>query len=579
MSTPRPRIQRLPVQLANQIAAGEVVERPASVVKELVENAVDAGADRIEVEIAAGGEQLIRIRDNGGGIARDELALALSRHATSKVTSLSDLERIASLGFRGEALASIASVSRLSLISRTVDEASAWMLRGDCPETAAPEPAAHPPGTSVEVRDLFHNTPARRKFLRSQRTEFAHVLEVVKRIALSRYELALSLRHNGRNVLDLAPAPDRAACERRLARIFGPAFLRHGRFLEFEAGELRLWGWVATPGFTRSQQDLQYFYVNGRSVRDRVVTHAVRRAFENTLPEGRQPAYVLYLELDPLRVDVNVHPTKHEVRFREARLVHDFIVSRLERALRDPMENASAPAFDSAPPAESRAQSVRGERAAPARPRRAVAEPRQSYRALHGSGARASAPRSGRLGRPLGRVGRYLLTETAGQVLALDLRAAGGELFRARLTPAPGECVRSQPLLLPVSLQVPESQAGLVETPGSELRDLGFDLERAGPDTVLVRGMPAPLARLESAPLVATVLAERAAGTGLQDLREALARAGADQLPGGIEPDRLLQDLQICLGESIIDSRFCRALSEQVLARLFDTPKHERSSA
>lgn len=565
-SRPHPRIQRLPVQLANQIAAGEVVERPASVVKELMENAVDAGADRIEVEIAAGGERLIRVRDNGSGIAREELALALSRHATSKLTRLEDLERIASLGFRGEALASIASVSRLSLTSRTAEGESAWMLRGEDPETADPEPAAHPIGTSVEVRDLFHNTPARRKFLRSPRTEFAHVFEVVKRVGLGRYELGLSLRHNGRSVLDVPPAPERAARERRLARIFGPGFLRHARFLEFEASGLRLWGWAATPQFTRSQQDLQYFYVNGRSVRDRVVTHAVRRAFQETLPEGRQPAYVLYLELDPRRVDVNVHPTKHEVRFREARLVHDFIVSGLERALHERPAPRSADV--SAAPSGRSVGVERGQRPSARR----VAEAVRGY-------APSGRVRESAVPRPLGCVGRYLLAGVGDRVWALDLRAAGERLFLARLTPDAGEPVRSQPLLLPQSVSVAEGRAALVEARDPELQQLGFDLERAGPAAVLVRGLPAPLARLEAGALVAAVLEARASGARGQPLREALARAAAARLPGNLDLGRFLQELETALGTGVGQSPIWRRLSEQDLAACFQAPELERSPA
>ncbi|WP_416137566.1 DNA mismatch repair endonuclease MutL [Halomonas sp. HK25] len=334
MSEPRP-IRVLDPRLANQIAAGEVVERPSSVVKELVENAIDAGSRRIEVELEAGGTRLIRVRDDGSGIGEEDLPLALSRHATSKIVSLEELEGVASLGFRGEALASISSVSRLELVSNAAEDPTAgWRVvaegRNMEPRVS---PAPHSRGTSVTVRDLFFNTPARRKFLRMEKTEFGHVEEAFRRQALSRYDIGWTLRHNQKTLHQLRPGDDQGSRERRIAALLGKAFLENALHLDLEASGLRLWGWVGLPTHSRAQADQQYFFVNGRVVRDRLVAHAVRQAYRDVLFSGRHPVFVLYLEVDPAVVDVNVHPTKHEVRFRDGRLVHDFLFSSLHRAL------------------------------------------------------------------------------------------------------------------------------------------------------------------------------------------------------------------------------------------------------
>lgn len=320
-------IQILPPQLANQIAAGEVVERPASVVKELVENSIDAGATRIDIDIERGGAKLIRIRDNGCGISKDELALALARHATSKIATLDDLEAILSLGFRGEALASISSVSRLTLTSRTADQQEAWQAYAEGRDMAVTvKPAAHPQGTTLEVLDLFYNTPARRKFMRTEKTEFGHIDEVVRRIALARFDVTINLTHNGKMVRQYRAVAEGAPRERRLGAICGTAFLEQALAIEWQHGDLALRGWVADPaGTTSALAETQYCYVNGRMMRDRLINHAIRQACEEKLGADRQPAYVLYLDIDPHQVDVNVHPAKHEVRFHQSRLVHDFI--------------------------------------------------------------------------------------------------------------------------------------------------------------------------------------------------------------------------------------------------------------
>jgi DNA mismatch repair protein MutL len=328
------RIEVLSPRLANQIAAGEVVERPANVVKELVENSLDAGANRIEVDVEQGGVKLIRIRDNGFGIEKSDLPLSLSRHATSKIKDLDDLESVQSLGFRGEALASIASVSRLVLSSHEQESDEAWQVQAEGRDMATEvKPCAHPVGTTIEMRDLFFNTPARRKFLRTEKTEFNHLEEVVKRMALSRYDVSFQLRHNQKVIHSLRPCTSEFDREKRVASLLSAQFMKEAVSIDMEGAGLKLWGWVGLPTFSRSQADMQYFFVNGRIVRDKLVAHAIRQAYQDVLYHGRHSAFVLYLELDPALVDVNVHPTKHEVRFRDGRLVHDFLFRSLHKAL------------------------------------------------------------------------------------------------------------------------------------------------------------------------------------------------------------------------------------------------------
>lgn len=337
-------IRLLDNRLANQIAAGEVVERPASVVKELLENSLDAGARRVTVEVENGGVKLIRIRDDGHGIAKNDLALALSRHATSKISELEDLEGVATLGFRGEALASVSSVSRLTLTSNVEGQESGWQVRTEGRDMdAIVNPAPHPIGTTLEVKDLFFNTPARRKFLRTEKTEFSHLEEVVKRLALSRFDVGFTLRHNQRSVHQLRPAVTQAEKDRRVASLCSPKFIENAVIVDVEASGLKLWGWVGLPTFSRSSADLQYFFVNGRVIRDKLVAHAVRQAYRDVLYSGRHPTFVLYLDLDPSMVDVNVHPTKHEVRFRDGRTVHNFLFSTLHRALGEVTPDAQLP--------------------------------------------------------------------------------------------------------------------------------------------------------------------------------------------------------------------------------------------
>jgi len=326
----------LPARLANQIAAGEVVERPASVVKELVENSLDAGATKLHIDIEKGGSKRIRIIDNGSGINKDELCLALSRHATSKIKNLDDLESIASLGFRGEALASISSVARLTLTSKPKSQSSAWQACAQGRDMdVTVQPAAHPDGTTIDVQDLFFNTPARRKFLRTDKTEFTHIDEVIRRIALARFDVAITLTHNGKIIRQYQGLRNKAQYGKRVAKICGQKFIDHALTIDCQHDDLHLWGWVATPDFVRNQNDLAYSYVNGRMMRDKLINHAIRQAYADLLPSEGYAAFVLYLELDHREVDVNVHPAKHEVRFHQGRYVHDFIYSVIHQAISD----------------------------------------------------------------------------------------------------------------------------------------------------------------------------------------------------------------------------------------------------
>ena len=515
-STPHP-IRLLPAQLVDQIAAGEVIERPASVVKELVENALDAGASRVEVEVEQGGAKLIRVRDDGHGIAQADLVLALSRHATSKVASLADLERVASLGFRGEALPSIASVSRLSLVSRTASAEHAWCVDGGSGEVG---PAAHPPGTTVEVRDLFYNTPARRKFLRGERTELDHIEQTVRRLALARFDVAFQLRHNRRDALAAAAALERPDQEQRLGGLLGPAFLEHCLYLEHEAAGLRLHGWVGLPAFARSQADLQFFFVNGRIVRDRLVTHAVRAAFQDVLHNSRHPAYVLYLDLDPVLVDVNVHPAKHEVRFREGRLVHDFLFRTLHEALARPVPSAAPEA--AVPALDARAVPD------PWQPRPAglglgVAEPALAYAAaldwqaptagLRDGDATAAEPaRAPPLGFALAQLhGVYVLAQNEEGLVLVDMHAAHERITYERLKAAQGGAgVPSQPLLVPVSVAVSPREAELAEAEAGAFAQLGLEIDRIGAGTLAVRAVPVLLRGADPERLVRDLLADLA---------------------------------------------------------------------
>ncbi|WP_346842617.1 DNA mismatch repair endonuclease MutL [Metapseudomonas otitidis] len=545
------RIHLLSPRLANQIAAGEVVERPASVIKELLENSLDAGARRIDVEVEQGGVKLLRVRDDGCGIPSDDLPLALARHATSKIRDLDDLERVMSLGFRGEALASISSVARLTMTSRTADADQAWQVETEGRDMEARvQPAAHPVGTSVEVRDLFFNTPARRKFLRAEKTEFEHLQEVIRRLALARFDVAFHLRHNGKTVFALHEARDEISRARRVASVCGSAFLEQALPIQVERNGLHLWGWVGLPTFSRSQADLQYFYVNGRMVRDKLVVHAVRQAYRDVLYNGRHPTFVLFLELDPAAVDVNVHPTKHEVRFREGRTVHDFLYGTLHRALGEvrPEDQLAAPAAvapvvrptgleagEFGPQGEmSLAANVlerpvaepawrptvsSGGYAPPSRSTGPVgtAEAQAAYREYFAplpDSAPVSLPESQGDVPPLGYAlaqlkGIYILAENAQGLVLVDMHAAHERITYERLKIAmASEGLKGQPLLVPESLAVSQREADCAEEHATWFQRLGFELQRLGPESLAIRQTPALLKQAEASQLVRDVLSD-----------------------------------------------------------------------
>ncbi|WP_417330897.1 DNA mismatch repair endonuclease MutL [Halomonas cupida] len=595
------RIQVLDPRLANQIAAGEVVERPASVVKELVENAIDAGSTRIEVEIEAGGSRLIKVRDDGSGISEEDLPLSLSRHATSKITSLEELEGVASLGFRGEALASISSVSRLELVSNTdEDPRNGWRVvaEGRRMEPRV-SPAPHPRGTSVLVRDLFFNTPARRKFLRTEKTEFGHVEESFRRQALSRFDIGWVLRHNQKTLHQLPLAQTDDERERRLKSLLGKNFLDNALTLDIEVGSLRLWGWVGLPTHSRAQADQQYFFVNGRVVRDRLVAHAIRQAYRDVLFHGRHPVFVLYLDVDPAVVDVNVHPTKHEVRFRDGRMVHDFLFSSLHRALgearaghtepnageaheeldvdpetgeiRQPaaardaspqqamsqqsmsQQTGPQPAWQQQPMALHARRDDEGGGVTPDRVRAFM----DGYRQLHPDHEQnlltpqPGAPRAGGMAAdqalaergspeprtmmgvaeaprpmptmpeedatqspPLGYAvaqlhGIYIVAQNAQGMILVDMHAAHERIVYERMkSQVHGGALDAQPLLVPVSLAASASEVETAESERDAFSRLGVELDAAGPETLLVRQVPALLADADVEPLVREMLAD-----------------------------------------------------------------------
>ncbi|MCB1690341.1 MAG: DNA mismatch repair endonuclease MutL [Halioglobus sp.] len=536
-----PKIQLLSSRLANQIAAGEVVERPASVVKEVLENSLDAGATRVDIDVEAGGSKLIRVRDNGSGIPAEDMELALARHATSKITSLEDLECVGSLGFRGEALASIGSVSRLTLTSNANEqgsEGSSAACEGREMEVQR-KPAPHPRGTTVEVRDLFFNTPARRKFLRTEKTEFNHLEEVVKRLALSRFDVAFTLRHNGKVVHSLKAASLQAESQRRVAAICGPAFMEQAIAIESAVPPYRLSGWVGLPTFSRSQADLQYFFVNGRVIRDRLIAHAVKQAYRDVLYHGRHPAFVLYLELDPAQVDVNVHPTKHEVRFRDGRAVHNFIFSSLHRALADVRpgrESGGDPlaerllatddgmAIDTAT-GEIRSQSplAWGAPTAAGRPGMAgraygssaptaaqVGAQLQGYSRLHGLPAAGTPEEVPPLGYALAQLkGVYVLAENAHGLVLVDMHAAHERITYERLKAARDESgIRSQPLLVPQSVAVSQREVQVATEHSALFQRLGLAVEEGGEESLVIRQIPVVLRDSNVEQLVRDVLAD-----------------------------------------------------------------------
>ena len=515
-------IQVLADELISQIAAGEVIERPASVVKELVENALDAGARRIEVELERGGIGSIRVRDDGAGIAAAEIALALTRHATSKISSLDDLEKVATLGFRGEALPSIASVSRLSLTSRPVDSAHAWSVQVRDGAVGLPAPAAHPAGTAVEVRDLFFNVPARRKFLRTEQTEFQHVVRMLERLALSRFEVGFSLVHNGRQVWSLPPADSPAERLARVAAICGDEFAAHVIELRHDIENLRLSGWLALPTFSRSQSDLQFAFLNGRFVRDKLLGSAARLAYRDVLFHGRFPAYLLYLELDPAMVDVNAHPQKLEVRFRDSHRIHDFVFRTVERALAETRPTAASAG---SAPLDWLSGSVRldaartpGFGAGTANQARfALPEARQSapYAGADGlhAGLRDTVQEEPAAAAPLGYAiaqlhGVYILAQSADGLVLGDMHAAHERVTYERMKGLLSGRVAQQRLLVPEILKVGAAAADAAEAHAGEFAALGFEVARLAPGELALRGIPSSLVGRDPSAIVHDVLSD-----------------------------------------------------------------------
>lgn len=521
-----PTIARLPDLLISQIAAGEVVERPASVLKELLENSLDAGSKAIQVHLEEGGVKLIRVTDDGCGIAQDQLGLALTRHATSKIATLDDLERVGTLGFRGEALASVASVARLTLTSRERGAAHAWKLRGE--PGAEPEPAALMAGTVVEMRDLYFNTPARRKFLKSESTEFAHCADAVKRVALTRPDVAFSLTHNGRSLFQLAPA-DRP---RRIADLLGDDFVGAARAVDAQSGPLSVAGFAIDPTRATDAKDGQFVFVNGRFVRDKVIAHALREAYRDVLHGSRQPAVCLFVEVDPALVDVNVHPAKTEVRFRESRAVHQFVFHAVQRTLAAPVQADAGPALvERAAPAVDAPQRPDFSHYAPPRQTTlGIAEPAAaSYlafaRAAQLAGRPApvsaeSAPQFApaapvdRDGPPLGYAlaqlhGIYVLAQNARGLILVDMHAAHERILYEKLKTAfDGRQVATQALLIPAVFSADPVDVAAVEEHADALAGLGFAIAPLGPNQLGVRGVPALLQAGDPVALARSLIAE-----------------------------------------------------------------------
>ena len=568
------RIQRLPDHLVNQIAAGEVVERPAAALKELLENSIDAGASRVTVDLAEGGIRLIRVNDNGGGIAADDLALALDRHATSKIRSLDDLEHVGTLGFRGEGLASIAAISRLTLTSRPPGAEMAWQVLAQDGALHPPEPAAHAEGTTVEVADVYFNTPARRKFLKSPNTEYAHCEAAFERIALAHPEVEMTLRHNGKVSWRLA----RHTLAERVGQLLGNDFAAGALSVDAQAAGLTLSGFAGSPTLGKSSRDAQYFFVNGRFVRDKLVNHAVRQAYHDVLHHDRHPSYALFLTLDPAAVDVNVHPTKVEVRFREAQAVHQFIFHAVNKALAASKAGADSPAEGAADALDAPAAS--GARAPllgsfeppPRRPGGSAAggglrydsAPRQSRLPLsvaeHGGGSgfyaslfagvreaeqAASTPEHHTpsqpdapppaaslptrrddalppLGFALAQLhGVYILAQNADGLVVVDMHAAHERIVYERLkTQFDAQAIVQQPLLLPVAFAADRLETAAAHDHAEALAALGLELAVLGPGQLAVRAAPALLKDADPVPLARAMLQELREHGGSQALTE-----------------------------------------------------------
>ena len=534
-------IQLLPDHLVNQIAAGEVVERPASVVKELVENSLDAGAGRVVVQVEKGGSRLCRVRDDGVGIAAAELGVALTRHATSKIASLEELRTVATLGFRGEALPSIAAVARLTLTSRVAGERSGWTVSSSGGSTSEPQPAAHPQGSTVEVRDLFYNTPARRSFLRKPVTETRHIDRALLRMALSRHSTGMRYEKDGRLSYDLPPARNRELEEKRIAKLLGPQFIEHALYFEEQRHGIHLRGWLARPKYSRSQGDMQHLFLNGRAIFDRTVAHAVRQAYEDVMFHGRHPAWLLYLEMDPAQVDVNAHPAKLEVRFREGRKVHDVVRRTLEAVLAGTRPGRVA--------AEEATEHGQGGAAFLGPAERAGGGPGSAgtLAALLGASplplgtGQTHAPvREPRSGEPEGEIpplgyalaqlaGIYILAENSQGLIIVDAHAAHERVVYERMkAQLDDQGLGAQLLLEPVRLRVGREDMAVAGQQRETWKRLGFVVDQVGPETLAVREVPALLAGGDAEAMLRDLL------SGAQARQEAESEDSAEELTGRI---------------------------------------------
>ncbi|MEM7206848.1 MAG: DNA mismatch repair endonuclease MutL [Pseudomonadota bacterium] len=524
-------IELLPDHLINQIAAGEVIERPSSAVKELVENSLDAGATHIKIDVEAGGVKLIRVTDNGVGIPKDKLALALQRHATSKISSMTDLNSVSSLGFRGEALPSIASVSKLTL-SSSFEHSLGSCVGVEQGSIGKIKPAPIQSGTQVELRDLFYNVPARRKFLRTEKTELGHIEKLIRLLALGHPNVAFDIRVNGKSKAQLASAKSTENHARRVEQICGKAFLENAFYFEQRVEGLSLSGWLASPTFSRSQPDLQHFFVNRRSVKDKTVAHATKQAFADVMFHGRYPAYVLFLDIDPHLVDVNVHPGKQEVRFRDSRQIHSFVhrcISEViastgpghEKVVDAPFEISASPYSESS---GFQARAGAGQAYKPfANPRQtglglSIADSREAYASLID---RSTGDASAHVDEfdgdipPLGFAlaqlhGIYILAQNANGLVLVDMHAAHERTTYERLKKNWDDeaSLRSQPLLVPIGVSVTQAQAELAGSHGEIFRELGFELDRSGPESILVRQVPAILANADVEQMIQDVISD-----------------------------------------------------------------------
>lgn len=524
-------IQQLPPQLVNQIAAGEVIERPASVLKELLENALDAGATRIFVELEQGGMQSVRVSDNGFGIPKEELHLAVQRHATSKIKSMDDLEQIATLGFRGEALPSIASVSRFSMASNNSEEGNAgWIISTDGREFSEEvEPVRQTRGTTVEVKDLFFNIPARKKFLRTEKTELKHCDNVLRKIALSRFYITLIAKHNDRNFLEVNSCDFLSDGSDRLGQISGKHFADQSIYLENAATDIQVKGWISLPTFSRSQADLQYFYVNGRAIRDKVIAHAIKLAYKDVLYHGRFPAFVLFLEIDPSQVDVNAHPTKHEVRFRQSRYVHDFIRHTVGKAIAETMpkqEQQGAEQYREIVDDYIRAAQTNSALPSNSYMPKSGSSPSHVRETGHGYGAQVvneydlllktppeeahTAEEAPPLGYAIEQLhGIYILAQNANGLVIVDMHAAHERIVYEQLKASyqQGD-LATQPLLVPLTINVSPQDAALAEQHSEVFLKFGFHVESFGEDSIVVREIPSLLQQADVNTLVLDVLAD-----------------------------------------------------------------------